>query len=213
VPAEVPVNATEQLPAEDKVQVLALSDPPVVPAVKVNVTVPLGTFEGVVLSTTFAVTLAVQLVAPRAILQLTAPTLVDVLSLPVAVTVIVAAELVLVLCVESPPYVAVTEPVPAAVPVNVTEQLVTPDTVDSVQLLALREPPVLPVVRAKFTGPPGALEAVVVSVTVAVTLAVQLVAPSAMLQLTFPTFVEVLSLATVIVFDVPMLPLWVVSPP
>jgi hypothetical protein len=74
------VNVTEQPPADDKVQVLALNDPPVVPAVKVNVTVPLGTFEGVVLSTTFAITLPVQLVAPNAMLQLTFPTLAEVLS-------------------------------------------------------------------------------------------------------------------------------------
>jgi hypothetical protein len=43
--------------------------------------------------------------------------------------------------------------------------------------------------------PVGVLAAVVVSVTVAVTLAVQLVAPRAMLQLTFGTVVEVLSFA------------------
>jgi hypothetical protein len=201
------VNVTEQLPADDKLQVLAVSDPPVVPAVRVNVTVPLGVFEEVVVSTTVAVTLAVQLAPPSAILQLTAPTLVEVLSLPVAVTEIVAAVLVLVLCVESPTYVAVTEPAPAAVPVNVTEQLVTPDTVDSVQLLAMREPPVVPAVKAKFTMPPGVFDAVVVSMTVAVTVAVQLVAPSAMLQATFPTLVDVLSFAMVIVFDVPILPL------
>jgi len=138
-------------------------------------------------------------------LQLTFPTLVEVLSLPVAVTATVAAALALVLCVESPPYVAVTEPVPAVVPVNVTEQLVTPDVVDSVQLLTLREPPVVPTVNAKFTVPPGEFEVVVVSIMVAVTIPVQLVAPSAMLQLTFPTLVEVLSFATVIVFDVPKL--------
>src|SRR5712692_10902483 len=136
----VPVNVTEQLPAEDNTQVLALKEPPVVPAVNVNVTVPPGIFEAVIVSATVAVTLAVQLAPPSEILQLTAPTRVEVLSLPAAVTATVAAELVLVLCVESPPYVAVTEPVPAAVPVNV-EQLVTPDVVDRVQLLALREPP------------------------------------------------------------------------
>jgi hypothetical protein len=209
-PAVVPVNMTEQLvtPATvDRLQVLEPRLPPVLPGVNVNVTVPVGAFEGVVVSATVAVTEAVQLVPPNAMLQLTAPTLVEVLSLPVAVTAIVAAELVLVLCVVSPTYVAVTEPVPAAVPVNVTEQLVTPDTVDSVQLLAVREPPVVPAVKAKFTVPPGVFEAVVVSVTVAVTLAVQLVAPKAMLQATFPTLVDVVSFATVIVFDVPILPL------
>ena len=96
------------------------------------------------------------------------------------------------------------DPVPPVVPVNVTEQL---PAVDNVQLLALKEPPVVPGVNVKVTVPVGVFAAVVASVTVAVTLTVQLVAPSAMLQLTFPTVVEVLSFATVIVFDVPMLPL------
>jgi len=103
VPAVVPVNVTEQLPAEDNTQVLALNDPPVVPGVNVKVTEPVGVFEAVVVSVTVAVTVAVQLVAPSAILQLTLPILVEVLSLPVTVTETVAAELVLVLCVESPP--------------------------------------------------------------------------------------------------------------
>ena len=103
MPAVVPVNVTEQLPAEDNTQVLALNDPPVVPGVNVKVTEPVGVFEAVVVSVTVAVTVAVQLVAPSAILQLTLPILVEVLSLPVTVTETVAAELVLVLCVESPP--------------------------------------------------------------------------------------------------------------
>ena len=98
---------------------------------------------------------------------------------------------------------AVTDPEPAVVPVNVTEQLVTPDVVDKRQLLVLKEPPVVPAVKMKFTLPPGAFEAVVVSMIVAVTLAVQLAVPNAMLQLTFPTLAEVLSFATVRVLDVP----------
>ena len=106
-----------------------------------------------------------------------------------------------------------TDPEPALVPVNVTEQL---PAGDNVQLLTLREPAVVPVVRAKFTVPPGVFEALVVSMTVAVTLAAQLVTPNLMLQLTFPTLVEVLSFTTVIVPDMPELPLWpgagVVSP-
>src|SRR2546425_1118876 len=85
------------------------------------------------------------------------------------------------------------EPDPAVVPVNTTEQLVTLATVDRLQVLELRLPPVVPAVRVNVTVPVGALEAVVVSATVAVTEAVQLVAPNAMLQLTFPTLVEVLS--------------------
>jgi hypothetical protein len=83
--------------------------------------------------------------------------------------------------------------------VNVTEQL---PAEDNAQLLAFNDPPV-PIVNVKVTEPVGAFEAVVVSVTVAVTVAVQLVAPNAILQLTFPTLVEVLSFATVIVLDVP----------
>ena len=103
MPAAVPVNVTEQLPAEDNTQVLPLNDPPVVPGVNVKVTEPVAVFEALVVSVTVAVTDAVQLVAPNAILQLTLPMLVEVLSLPVTVTETVAAELVLVLCVESPP--------------------------------------------------------------------------------------------------------------
>jgi len=88
---------------------------------------------------------------------------------------------------------AVTEPEPADVPVNMTEQLVTPDTVERVQVGELREPPVLPAVSVKVTVPVGTFEAVVVSATVAVTDAAQLVLPRAMLQFTFGTVVEVLS--------------------
>ena len=99
-PAVVPVNITEQLvtlAVVDKVQVLELRLPPVVPAVSVNVIVPVGAFDAVVVSVTVAVTEAVQLDAPSAILQLTFGTVVDVLSLPVAVTVTVAEGLLLVL--------------------------------------------------------------------------------------------------------------------
>jgi len=94
------VNVTEQLVTPDvvdRLQVGELRLPPVVPAVKVNVTVPVGAFDAVVVSVTVATTDAVQLLAPSAMLQLTLPTLVEVLSLPVAVTVMDAAELVLVL--------------------------------------------------------------------------------------------------------------------
>lgn len=85
-----------------------------------------------------------------------------------------------------------------------TEQLVTPPVVDSVQVVVLRLPPVVPGVRVKVNVPVGAFEAVVVSATVAVTEAVQLAAPSAMLQLTFGTVVVVASfddLVTVIVAE------------
>ena len=79
------------------------------------------------------------------------------------------------------------------VPVNITEQLVTPDVVDRVQVFELRLPPVVPAVRVNVTVPVGALDAVVVSATVAVTLAVQLLEPRAMLQLTLGTVVVVAS--------------------
>ena len=89
---------------------------------------------------------------------------------------------------------ALTDPEPAVVPVKVTKQLVTPDTVDSVQVGELRLPPVVPAVSVNATVPVAALEGAVVSATVAVTDAVQLVPPNAMLQLTLPTLVDVLSL-------------------
>src|SRR2546425_13068966 len=88
---------------------------------------------------------------------------------------------------------AATDPEPAVVPVNVTEQLVTPEVVDRVQVLELSEPPVVPAVRAKVRDPAGTFEAVVGSAKVAVTDTVQLVAPNAMLQLTFPRLVGGLS--------------------
>lgn len=104
------------------------------------------------------------------------------------------------------------EPEPALVPVKVTEQLVTLDTVAKLHDGELRLPPVVPAVSVKVTVPAGALDAVVVSATVAVTIAVQLLPPSAIVQLTLPRLVEVLSKATVTVLDVPVLPLWVESP-
>ena len=113
---------------------------------------------------------------------------------------------------------AVMDPDPAVVPVNVTEQLVTPDVVDKVHVFELRLPPVVPAVRVNATVPVGAFEAVVVSVTVPVTVAWQLVPVAGMLQLTGPTLVEVLSLVgadfvTVTVAEALLLALCVVSPP
>ena len=105
---------------------------------------------------------------------------------------------------------AITDPEPAVVPVNVTEQLVTPDVVDRLQVGELRLPPVVPAVNVNVTVPVAAFEAVVVSTTVAVTEAVQLVPPNAMLQLTLATVVEVLSLpvaVTVTIATELMLPL------
>jgi hypothetical protein len=89
----------------------------------------------------------------------------------------------------------------------VTKQLVTPAVVDNMHVLELKLPPVVPGVNMNVTVPVGTFKAVVVSTTVAVTEAVQLVPPNAILQLTLPTLVEVLSFATVIVPEVPILPL------
>lgn len=88
------MKVTKQLPAV-RVQDGELKDPPVVPAVRVKVTIPLGVFAGVVVSVTVAVTDAVQLDPPNGIVQLTVPTLVEVLSFGVAVTVTVATLLLL----------------------------------------------------------------------------------------------------------------------
>ena len=97
---------------------------------------------------------------------------------------------------------AIMDPEPALVPVNVTEHLVTPEMVDRVQVGELRLPPVVPGVNVNVTVPVGKFEPVVVSATVAMTEAVQLLAPSAMLQLTFPTLVEVLSLLVTVTVTV-----------
>jgi hypothetical protein len=93
---------TEQLPAE-RAHVVTLNEPPVVPAFNKKVTVPVGMLAEVVVSVTVAVTDAVQLDPPKAMLQLTAGTEVEVASFAVADTVIVATVLVLPLWVESPP--------------------------------------------------------------------------------------------------------------
>ena len=74
-----------------------------------------------------------------------------------------------------------------------TEQV--PD--ESIQVVALKEPPVDPAVNVKVTVPVGVLAGVVVSATVATTFEVQLVPPNAILQLTFGMDVEVLSLAVI----------------
>jgi hypothetical protein len=102
---------------------------------------------------------------------------------------------------------AVTDPEPPVVPVNVTEQLVTAAVVDKIQVAELKVPPVVPAVNVRVTVPVGEFEAVAVLTTVAITEAVQLEPPNAILQLIFPTLVEVLSKATVTVLEVPVLPL------
>ena len=67
-PTVVPVKVTEQLPP-DNMQVLELSEPPVVPGVNVKVTVPVGILDGVLVSATVTMTLVVQLVPPAGMLQ------------------------------------------------------------------------------------------------------------------------------------------------
>jgi hypothetical protein len=213
------VKVTEQLVTPvvaDNVQVVELREPPVLPEVRVNVTVPVGALVAAVVSATIATTLAEQLLPPNAIVQLTAPTIVDVLSFPVVVTVTATPELVLVLCEASPPYVAVTMPDPALVPVNMTEQLLPERLPESAQVVALSDPPVVPGVNEKVTVPVGVFVGVVVSTTVAVTAVVQLDAPRAMLQVTAGMLVKALSFGvadTVTVAEALVLALWVVSPP
>jgi hypothetical protein len=53
--AVAPWNITEQLPVAERMHVVELREPPVVPAMRVNVTVPDGILEGVVMSVTVAV--------------------------------------------------------------------------------------------------------------------------------------------------------------
>jgi hypothetical protein len=89
VPGATPVNITEQEPAS-KMQLEALSEPPVVPAVNVNDTLPVGVLAGVVVSDTVAVQVDAWLITTVAGLQETA---VDVLSFAVFVTVIEAEAL------------------------------------------------------------------------------------------------------------------------
>lgn len=86
---------------------------------------------------------------------------------------------------------AVIDPEPAVVPVNMIEQV----PAARVHVVALNEPVVVPTVNVKVTVPVGVFAGVVVSATVATTLTVQLVPPNATLQETFGTLVEVLSFA------------------
>ena len=192
VPATTAVNVTEHVP---DVNVQLAPTVPTAVLDEVKLTLPPGTLCAFVVSATATAHVEV---APGLIMLGLHVTLVEVLSFADFVTVTVAAELVLVLCVPSPPYAAVTEPVPAVTPVNVTKQL--PD--DRVHVVALNAPPVVPAVRVNVTVPVGKFVGVVVSVTVAVTLAEQLVAPIAMLQLTFGTVVEVLSLTVLVTVTV-----------
>ena len=90
VPVAVPVKVTEQLP-DVRPQLAALREPPVVPADNVKVTVPVGVFDGVVMSETVAVQVDAWLIT-TGLLQLTA---VDVLSFTGCVTLTVDAGLLL----------------------------------------------------------------------------------------------------------------------
>src|SRR5437016_2050211 len=74
-----------------------------------------------------------------------------------------------------------TDPEPAVVPVKVTEQLVTPEVVDKPELEELSKPVFGPALRVNVTVPAGALEAVVVSATLAVTESILLVPPTAII--------------------------------
>src|SRR3989442_13611062 len=89
---------------------------------------------------------------------------------------------------------AIMDPEPALVPVNVTEHLVTPEMVDRVQGGELRLPPVVPGVNVNVTVLVGKFEAVGVSATVAMMEAGQVLSPTAVLHLTFPTPVKGLPL-------------------
>lgn len=151
MPAVVPVNITEQLPAESR-QLLALSEPPVVPAVNVKVTVPVGVSVDVVVSATVAVTEALQLLVPRAMLQLTFPTLVDVLSLTVTVTLTVVG--VVVAPSGEPVTVKLYEPAATEAATLIVKTLVEPAKV-GVTGFTVKAPQVTPAGRPeqdKMTG-------------------------------------------------------------
>jgi hypothetical protein len=187
-----------QLPEDDRAQLA-----PTVPtgvSDDVKATVPVGVLDAVVVSVTVAVHVEV---ATRLILAGPQLTLVDVLSFVGVVTLILPDVFELPLWVESPAYVAVTVKLPAATPVIVTVQVpVEP----SAQLA-----PTVPMVgsdEVKLTVPVGVLAVLVVSETVIV----QEPVPLTVSEAGQTTLVEVESFTTVIVPDVPELPLWVESP-
>src|SRR5439155_526538 len=148
-PAVVPVKVTEQLVTPDvvdKLQVGELREPPVVPAVSVNITEAPTSLVQSGGHAAGGLTQEIQQVPPNDKLQLTFPTLMDVLSFNETVTVTFAVELIPLMSVLSPYTTLFRSPEPAVVPVKVTEQLVTPDVVDKLQVGELREPPVVPAV-------------------------------------------------------------------
>src|SRR2546426_8525381 len=186
-----------QLP-EHKVQ-LALTVPTAV-LDDTKLTEPVGVFAALVVSVTVAVQVEVP---PTRILFGLQTTPVEVLSL--FTVIMFEAVGPLPLWFASPLYVPLTVAVPADTPVKVTVQV--PDT-PRVQLA-----PTVPTATlddVKLTVPVAILEAVVVSVTVAV----HVDAPPMLIGVVHETAVEVLSMVTVMVRDVPAgLPLWFASPP
>ncbi len=155
VPVAVAVKVTEQLP-ETKAHVVELNDP--AGPVSVKVTVPVGV---VAVPGEASATVAVQDDACPTTTGLVQTTVVDVAR---RLTVTLAATLVLVLWVVSPPYAPVIRAVPVAVAVKVTEQL--PDT--RAQVVELKEP--AGPVSVKVTVPVGVM---IVPGEVSLTVAVQ----------------------------------------
>lgn len=154
VPVAVAVKVTEQLP-EARVQVVKLEGPPGPVSLKVTVPVPVTADPGEVSDT----------VAVHNDAWFTTTGLAQTRAVEVArgLTVILTGELMLPPCIESPPYVPVTNPLPVADGVNVTEQL--PDA--RVQVVGVNEP--AGPVSVNVTVPVGVIvEPVEVSFTVAV---------------------------------------------
>jgi hypothetical protein len=191
LPEATPVIVTVQLPDEERVQLA-----PTVPTVvsdELKLTVPVGVFAALVVSVTAAVQ---EPVAPT-VTEAGQTTLVEVLS---SWTVIVLEVPELPLWLVSPLYVPVTVAEPGATPVKATEQL----PVESRVQLALTVPTVVSD-DTKLTVPDEMLDEVVVSATEAV----QVEVPPILIEAgPHTTLVDVASFTTVIVPDVPELPLW-----
>ncbi len=196
-PDATPVIVTVQLPDESRVQVAATVPTDVSDEVKL--TVPDGVFAGFVLSAT----VTLQALVPPTVNEAGQDTVAEVSSF----TTVIAPDVPeLPLRVESPRYVPVTVADPGATPVNMTEQL--PDT--NVQLASTVPTEVSE--DAKLTMPDGVLAGLVVSDTVTV----QVEAPSTLIEAgAQETTVDVLSswaALTVILAEVPELPLRDESP-
>ena len=153
VPDAVAVKVTEQLP-ETRAQVAELKDPGA--PVSVKLMLPDGV---IVVPGDVSETVTVQDEAWFTKTGLEQTKAVEVVR---GSTVILAAALVLPPCDESPPYVPVTNALPLAAGVNVTEQLRD----DREQEVELNEP--AGPVSVNLTIPVGVVELALVSVTVAV---------------------------------------------